>query len=76
MKKAWFVRTRRFYKPFSLFGWLLTLAAIAYIGFSVIRILRQSLEPKETLADIALQVILTAVVYAIIAYLTQKKEKI
>jgi len=73
MKKAWFVRTRRFYKPISLFGWLLTLAAIAYVGFSVFRILRQSLELNETLADITLQVILAAAIYVLIAYLTQKR---
>jgi hypothetical protein len=73
MKKAWFVRTRRFYKPFSLYGWVLTLAAFAYIAFSVIWILRQSLELNETLADITLQVILTAVIYVLIAYLTQKR---
>ncbi len=73
MKKAWFVRSRRFYKPFSLYGWLLTLAAVVYIGFSVFLTLRKSLELNETLADISLQVIITAVIYVIIAYLTQKK---
>jgi len=73
MKKAWFVRTRRFYKPISLYGWALTFAALVYLGFSVIRILRQSLELNEQLADITLQVILTAVIYVLIAYLTQKK---
>jgi hypothetical protein len=73
MKKAWFVRTRRFYKPISLYGWVFTFAAFAYIAFSVIRILRQSLELNETLADITLQVILTAAIYVLIAYLTQKK---
>ena len=73
MKKAWFVRTRRFYKPISLYGWVFTFAAFAYIVFSVIRILRQSLELNETLADITLQVILTAAIYVLIAYLTQKR---
>jgi len=73
MRKAWFVRSRRFYKPFSLYGWLLTLAAVVYIGFSVFLTLRKSLELNETLADISLQVIITAVIYVIIAYLTQKK---
>ena len=73
MKKAWFIHTRRFYKPYSLYGWLLTLAAVVYIGFSVIRTLRQSLELNEILADISLQVIVTAVIYVIIAYVTQKK---
>jgi len=73
MKKAWFVRTRRFYRPVSLQGWLLTFAAVAYMGFSVVRILQQSFELNQTLADIALQLILTAVVLVLIAYLTQKR---
>jgi membrane protein DedA with SNARE-associated domain len=74
MKKAWFVRSRRFYKPISLYGWVLTFAAVVYIGFSVIRIVNQSLKLNETLSDILLQVIITAVVYATIAYFTQKRE--
>jgi hypothetical protein len=74
MKKAWFARTRRFYKPVSGYGWLITLAAIVYIVFSVFRILGQSLKLNQAIADIALQVILTAVLYVLIAYATQKRK--
>lgn len=73
MKKAWFVRTRRFYRPVSVQGWLITFAAVAYMGFSVVRFLRQSVDLNQTLADIALQLILTAVIFVLIAYLTQKR---
>ena len=72
MKKAWFVRTKRFYRPLSVYGWLVTIAALAYIVFSLFRILNASLSMYETLADIALQVILTAVVYVLIAYFSQE----
>lgn len=73
MKKVWFVRTKRFYRPFSFYGWLITLAALAYIAFSVFRILSKSFNLYETITDIALQVILTAAIYVFIAYLTQKR---
>jgi hypothetical protein len=74
MKKAWFARTRRFYKPVSVYGWLITVAAVTYIVFSVFRIQEQSLKLNQALADIALQIVLTAVLYVLIAYATQKPE--
>jgi hypothetical protein len=73
MKNPWFTRTRRFYKPVSVYGWVVTVAAVAYIVFSVFRISEQSLKLNQVLADISLQVVLTAVLFVLIAYTTQKR---
>jgi len=73
MKKAWFTRNGRIFKPLSLYGWLITAAALIYVGFSVLRILRLSLKLNQTLVEIAFQVTITAVVYILIAYFTQER---
>jgi hypothetical protein len=73
VKKPWFTHTRRFYKPLSIYGWLVTALALTYIGFTVFHIIGQSMKLNETLTDISLQVILTAVLYIMIAFYTQKR---
>ena len=73
MKNPWFEHKRRFYKPVSIYGWLVSAAAAGYIVFSVIRITEKMLKLNQTLMEITLQVILTAVVYVLIAYFTQKR---
>lgn len=72
MKKPWFERKGRFYKPITPLGWLVSASLLVVLIFLIATKLLQHNELSITLTDISLYTIATATVYALIAYLTQK----
>lgn len=73
MKLNWFTRKGIIYLPVSIFGWLIFAAALAYAVYSFFAISYHSPSLSNTLINFVLNLLLIGMVYAIVAYFTERK---
>lgn len=70
MKSPLFKRTGLFMKPASLFGWLLLVAALAFVVWSFFDIDSRSHSVSDTLINTAFRAVITALAYTVVAGLS------
>lgn len=68
MKLSWFRRRGFFFVPSSVAGWLILAAAVAYAAYVFVDIDRRSHSVSDTLINFAFNLMLIALVYALIAF--------
>jgi len=69
----WFVRKGIFYRPVSLFGWLILAAAVAYLAWAFVDIDSRSHSVSDTLINWFFNMLLTGLAYSIVGYFTERK---
>ena len=67
-----FVRRGVFYRPVSPIGWLLLAAAVAYIFWAFVDIDSRSHSASDTLINWFFHILLTALIYSLVGYLTER----
>lgn len=73
MKKPWFIRSGRFYKPIAAMGWIVSISLLSVLVYLITnRLLKHDILSK-TLTDISLYTIIAASTFVLIAYTTQKR---
>ncbi|MEO8148596.1 MAG: hypothetical protein ABI723_13205 [Bacteroidia bacterium] len=75
MTLQWFRRRGIFFLPKSLIGWLIFAAALAYSVYLFIDIDSRSHSVSDTLINWVFNSLIIALVYSVIAFFTQAKEK-
>jgi hypothetical protein len=74
MNFHWFARRGIFFLPSSLPGWIILLAAIAFLVWTFIDIDSRSHSVSDTLMNFVFHGLIVAVVYSLIAFFTSAKE--
>ena len=69
----WFVRKGIFYRPVSLFGWLILAAAVAYLAWAFVDIDSRSHSVSDTLINWFFNMLLAGLAYSIVGYFTERK---
>jgi hypothetical protein len=72
MKLVWFRRIGIFFVPVSLFGWIIFLAAIAFLVYSFIDIDSRSHSVSDTLRNFVFMLLIIGAVYSLIGFLTSR----
>ncbi|WP_114940909.1 hypothetical protein [Mucilaginibacter endophyticus] len=73
MKLNWFTRKGIIYLPVSIIGWVILAIALAYAVFAFVDIDKHSHSVSDTLINFVFNLLLTGLVYTLIAYFTEKK---
>ena len=75
MKRQWFTRKEGLPVPSSFVGWLVLVAAVAYLVWKFLDIDSRSHSASDTLMNFAIQVLIVAVLYALIALFTSSSKQ-
>ena len=75
MKLRWFTRKEGLPLPSSFIGWLVLVAAIAYLIWKFLDIDSRSHSASDTLMNFAFQVLVVAIVYGIVAISTSSRSE-
>jgi hypothetical protein len=75
MKLRWFTRKGMFFLPSSLWGWMLLLAAVAYLVWKFIDIDSRSHSVSDTMINFVFSGLIVAATYALIAFFTSSKSE-
>jgi hypothetical protein len=75
MKLRWFNRKGMFFLPSSLWGWILLLAAVAYLVWKFIDIDSRSHSVSDTLINFVFNGLIVAAAYALVAFFTSSKSE-
>lgn len=73
MKLNWFTRKGIIYLPISIIGWIIFGIALFYAAFTFINIDKHSHSTSGTLINFVFNLLLTGLMYTLIAYFTEKK---
>ena len=73
MKPHWFSRTEGIPVPSSFIGWLVSVTAVVYLIWKFLDIDSRSHSASDRLMNFAFQVLIVAVVYAVIAFATSSR---
>ena len=75
MRLSWFVRKGPLFLPISWPGWMILLAALAYVVWAFLDIDSRSHSVSDTLINTMFNALIAGVVYAVIAFLTSRGEE-
>jgi hypothetical protein len=75
MKLRWFNRKRMFFLPSSVWGWIVLLAAVAYLIWKFLDIDSRSHSVSDTLINFAFNGLIVVVGYTLIAFFTSLKSE-
>lgn len=75
MHLNWFIRKGIFFLPASLIGWLILIIAAAYAVYLFIDIDSRSHSASDTLINWVFNCLIVGVVYSLIGFITEKKER-
>ncbi len=75
MKLNWFIRKGILFLPYSIVGWVIFIAAIAYAIYLFIDIDSRSHSVSDTLINWEFNCLILAVGYSLIGFFTEKKNE-
>lgn len=69
----WFVRNGVFFRPVSLFGWLILASAVAYLVWAFFDIDSRSHSASDTLINWFFNIFIIGSIYSVIGYFAEKR---
>jgi E3 ubiquitin-protein ligase DOA10 len=70
MKFPWFKRNGILFVPVTLMGWIILIASFTYVVYNFIDIDRMSHSVSDTLMNFVFRLIIIAVIYTLVGFLT------
>jgi hypothetical protein len=74
MKLPWFKRKGILFIPVSFPGWIITLVSLAFAVYSFIEIDNRSHSVSDTLMNFVFRLVLIAICYSIISWITSREK--